>query len=191
MEIEKPKVRLDQFDPRKNFTRGRSKLVEAAWYLVKCFIFMSPLPWPRKIKVWLLRKFGAKIGRGFSIQPRVAIHFPWKLEVGDHCWMGQRCEILNFERVFIEDHVALAHDVYIATGNHDYSDITMSYMNRPSRIGRGSWIATRVFIGPGVVIGEHCVLSAGSVVTKSVPPWSIAIGNPAKVIKKRSLKENK
>jgi putative colanic acid biosynthesis acetyltransferase WcaF len=181
-------VRLDQFDGQKNFSRGRTKAVEAIWYLLKCFIFMSPLPWPGKMKVSLLRIFGAKIGQGFKIQPRVAIHFPWKLEIGDNCWLGQRCEILNFEPVVIEDHVAVAHDVYIATGNHDYTDPTMSYMNKPTRIGRGSWVATRVFIGPGVEIGEHSVLSAGSVVTKSVPPWSIVSGNPAQVIKQRKLR---
>ncbi|WP_200270378.1 DapH/DapD/GlmU-related protein [Luteolibacter pohnpeiensis] len=149
---------------------------------------MSPLPWPGTLKVKILRMFGAKIGVGFKIQPRVAIHFPWKFEVGDHCWLGQRCEILNFEPVVFEDQVALAHDVYIATGNHDYTDHTMPYMNKPTRICRGSWVATRVFIGPGVEIGEHSVLGAGSVVTKSVPPWSIVSGNPGQVIKQRKLK---
>jgi putative colanic acid biosynthesis acetyltransferase WcaF len=188
MKSEMLQVRLDLFDPNKNFSRGRSKLIEICWYLVKCFIFLSPLPWPSGFKSRLLRMFGAKVGIGFKIQPRVAIHFPWRLVIGDHCWLGQRCEILNFETVVIEDHVALAHDVYLATGNHDYSDSTMPYMNKGLRIGRGTWIATRVFIGPGVEVGEHSVLCAGTVVTKSIPPWSIVLGNPAQVIKERKLK---
>lgn len=189
MEKKTLKVRLDKFDPTQNFSRGRTKLIEAAWYAFKCVVFMSPLPWPNVIKVKLLRLFGAKIGVQFRIQPRVAIHFPWKLEVGAHCWIGQRCELLNFEPIILGDHVALAHDVYIATGNHDYTDSSMPYMNRPVMIGSGSWIASRAFIGPGVVIGEHSVVGAGSVVTNNVPSWRVASGNPAKVIRERKLKK--
>jgi putative colanic acid biosynthesis acetyltransferase WcaF len=84
------------------------------------------------------------------MMPQVNIHMPWKLVIGDHCWIGYGCQILNFEPVVLENHVALAHQVYVAAANHDYKDHRMPYRNAPITICRGSWIGTRAFIGPGL-----------------------------------------
>ena len=182
----KREVRLDRFD-RSGLDRGRSKLIEAAWCICKSVIFLSSLPYPNALKCGLLKLFGATIGQGLNIQPRVSIHFPWKLTIGDFCWIGQRCEIHNLEAIVLEDHVALAHDVFLTSGNHDYKSSTMPYRNRPILIRRGSWIASRAFIGPGITVGEHSVVSAGSIVVRDVPDWSIVAGNPATVIRRRML----
>jgi putative colanic acid biosynthesis acetyltransferase WcaF len=106
-------VRLDQFRPT-NFERGASKPKEILWVLVRAFFFLSPIPWPNRIKASLLRMFGAKVGKGLYLRPRVNIHFPWKLTLGDYCWIGDSCELLNLEPITFEDHVALAHEVYLA-----------------------------------------------------------------------------
>jgi len=163
-------------------------LVECLWVVTRAFFFMSSLPWPCKMKAGLLRLFGARIGKGFYIRPRVNIHFPWKLEVGDYCWIGDDCGLLNLEPITIGDHVAIAHRVYLATGNHDFTDVAMSYRNQPIRINRGAWVASCVFVGPGVTLGEHCVIGAGAIVTKSVEPWAIMKGNPAEKVGVRVLK---
>lgn len=181
-------VRNDLFDSQRGLTRGRGRLVEATWVLVRALFFMSSIPWPIRFKRRLLILFGAKIGVGFYIRPRVNIHFPWKLVVGDHCWIGDDCGLLNLEPIVMGNNVAIAHRVYIATGNHDYSDHTMSYRNSPIRIDDGAWVASCVFIGPGVTLGSHCVIAAGSVVTKSVEPWKIVRGNPSQVVGTRILK---
>jgi putative colanic acid biosynthesis acetyltransferase WcaF len=119
----------------------------------------------------------------------VNIHFPWKLEVGDNCWIGDDCGILNLEPVRFANNVAIAHRVYLATGNHDFTDSAMSYRNNPIVIERGVWVASCAFIGPGVTLGEHCVVAAGAVVTKSVEPWAIVKGNPAVKVGERTLKK--
>ena len=181
------KVRLDQFDPNGGLDRGRPKWFEAVWYLVKCAFFLSALPWPNGFKRRLLRLFGAQVGVGLVIRPRVNIHMPWKLVLGDHCWIGEDCEFLNLETITFQDHVAIAHRVYLATGNHNYKDHTMPYRNAPITIERGTWVASCVFIGPGVTIGEHSVVAAGSVLTKSVSPWSVMAGNPASKVRERVL----
>lgn len=181
-------VRLDQFDGSIGLDRQKPRWYEAAWYLVKCAFFLSPLPWPTCLKKWLLRLFGAKVGRGFLLRPRVNVHMPWKLEIGDHCWIGEGCEFLNLEPIVLHDHVAIAHRVYLATGNHDFTDHTMPFRNAPIIIEQGTWVASCAFIGPGVTIGQHSVVTAGSVVTKSVPPWSVVQGNPAQVVKERVLR---
>lgn len=179
-------VRNDLFTPG-DFRRGKPFLVELVWQFVKIWFFLSPWPWPSRFKAFLLRMFGAKVGRGLYLRPRVNIHFPWKLELGDYCWIGDRCEILNLEPVVFEDHVALAHDVYIAAASHNIKSKTMAYANAPIRIQRGTWVASRTVIGAGVTIGENCVIAAGSVVVKDVPRDSIVAPSPSVVIKKREL----
>jgi putative colanic acid biosynthesis acetyltransferase WcaF len=180
-------IRLDLFDPNRGFSRGKSRGFEILWYLIKMIFFLSAFPWPSRLKVALLRGFGAKVGKGVVIQPRTSIHLPWRLQIGNHCWIGQNCELQSMAQITLEDHVALAHEVFLATGNHDYKDSTMPYRNEPILIKRGTWVASRVFVGPGVCVGEGCVLGAGSVVTKSVPAWSIVQGNPAVVVRKRVM----
>ncbi len=182
-----PRVRNDLFDPSVGLDRGRPRSIEILWYMCKMTFFLSALPWPSSLKRLLLLAFGAKVGKGFVIRPRVNIHMPWKLRIGDHCWIGERTEILNLETVVLENHVALAHDVYLAAAGHDISSLTMAYKNRPIVIREGTWVASRVFVNPGITIGPGAVVLSGAVVTKDVGRDSIAGGNPAKEIGRRSF----
>ena len=179
-------VRIDLFTTH-GLDRGRPRSIEILWYFAKVIFFLSPWPWPNSLKRKILIAFGAKVGKRPNIRPRVNIHFPWKFTMGDYCWIGDSCEILNLEPVVMEDHVALAHEVYLAAGSHDIRSRTMAYANKPIRIGRGTWVATRAMIGPGVEIGENCVVGAGAIVLKSVPRDSIVGSSLAKVIGKREL----
>ncbi|HEY0075047.1 MAG TPA: hypothetical protein VGB77_13160, partial [Abditibacteriaceae bacterium] len=156
------------FNSKQGLDRGASKSVEILWNITKCLIFLSPFPWPSRIKASLLRKFGAKVGKGLYIRPRVNIHFPWKLEIGDNCWIGDSCEFLNLEKIVMCDSVALAHEVYLAAGSHKINSESMAYDNKPILINSNTWVATRAFIGPGVTIGSNCVVAACSVVVKDV-----------------------
>lgn len=181
-------VRLDKFDKTIGMVRGRPFWFEAVWYLVKCAFFLSAIPWPTRFKRWLLVRFGASVGTGLVLRPRVNFHMPWKIRIGDHCWIGEGCEFLSLEPIVLEDHVVISHRAYLAAGNHDWEDHTMPYSNAPITIERGAWVASCAFIGPGVTVGEHSIVGAGSVVTRSVPSWSVAQGNPATVVKARILK---
>lgn len=180
-------MELSLFNPKEGFDRGKPLYFVALWYLFKMIFFLSAFPWPINLKVFILRCFGSKIGSGFYLQPEVSIHFPWKLEVGDNCWIGKQTEIHNMEFLKIEDNVAIAHRVLITTGSHDFSKKRHPYRNQPTTIGSKVWIASCVFIGPGLKIGEGCVIYAGAVVTKSTPPWKRIMGNPAQVIGERVL----
>ena len=97
---------------------------------------------------------------------------------------------MNLEEVVLEDHVALAHDVYLAAAGHDVSSPTMAYKNQPIVVKEGTWIDTRVLIAPAITIGPNAVVAAGVVVTKDVPESSIVGGKPAKEIGKRLIREN-
>jgi putative colanic acid biosynthesis acetyltransferase WcaF len=176
------RVRNDLFDGRQDLTRGRSKAVEAAWYLIKCAFFLSALPWPSSLKRALLRLFGARIGAHVYIKPRVNVHFPWKLEVGDHTWIGEEVYLLNMEPIVIGAHCCISQRAFLCTGNHDFRQVSMPFRNRSIVVEEGAWIGAQSFVGPGVTVGSEAVVAAGSVVTKSLPRGMRCAGNPCIVL---------
>jgi putative colanic acid biosynthesis acetyltransferase WcaF len=173
-----PRVRLDTFDPKLGLDRGRSRIVEAIWYLARRVFFTTSFPWPSRLKAGLLRAFGARVGRGVVIKPRVAVHFPWKLEIGDHAWLGEEAWILNFEPVSIGSNACISQRVFLCAGNHDFRAADFRYRNAPIRIGAGAWVGAQSFVAPGVEIGNESVVCAGSVVTTSLPEAMVCNGNP-------------
>jgi putative colanic acid biosynthesis acetyltransferase WcaF len=118
------------------------------------------------------------VGRGVVIKPRVNIHLPWKLVVGDFAWIGEEVFILNFEQVTIGTHCCISQRAFLCTGNHDFRQPDMPYRNRPITIEDGAWVGAQAFVAPGVTIGSDTVVTAGSVVTKSQPPQMVCGGNP-------------
>ncbi len=179
------KVRNDLFDASKGLDRGRPKPVEAVWYLLKCAFFLSPLPFPSRLKCAILRAFGARVGRGVVLKPRVNIHFPWKLSIGDYAWIGEEVFILSLEPVTIGAHCCLSQRAFICTGNHDYRRPDMAYRSQPIVIQDGAWVGAQVFVSPGVTIGTDAVVAAGSVVTRSLPAEMVCSGNPCVPVKPR------
>ena len=179
------RTRLDKFDSSNGLNRGVSRSKEMLWYLIKVIFFLSPLPYPSSFKSSLLRFFGTKIGTSVVIKPRVNIHFPWKLEIGNNVWIGEEVFLLNFELLIIGDNVCISQRAFICGGNHDYKITSMPYRNGAITLEDGCWIGANVFVGPNVNIGEDTVVSAGSVVTKSLSKNGIYRGNPIEFIKNR------
>jgi putative colanic acid biosynthesis acetyltransferase WcaF len=175
----KSKVRLDFFDKSVNLDRGRPYFVEVIWYIFKVVFFLSAIPYPSRFKLFLLRRFGAKVGKGIVIKPQVNIHFPWKLEIGDHVWIGEEAYILNFEKVSIGDHVCISQRAFLCGGNHNFRTTNMEYKNGPIRISAGAWIGAGAFVSGNLTIGVDTVVSAYSVVTSDLKDNSIYKGNPA------------
>ena len=181
----KTKVRLDLFGSYIGLDRGASKRKEILWYFIKVLLFLSAIPYSSKFKVFILRFFGAKIGTGVVIKPRVNIYFPWKLEIGNHVWIGEEAFLLNFEKLTIGNNVCISQRAFLCGGNHDYKVPSMPYRNGIITLHDGCWIGASSFIGPNVIIGTDTVISANSVVTKSLPENSIYGGNPIQFIKNR------
>ena len=172
------KVRQDLFDTWSGCQRGRSVWIEGLWLMVKAVFFLTVFPWPNAFKCYLLRLFGAKVGHGVVIKPRVHIYFPWKLEVGDRTWLGEEVFILNLERVCIGAHCCVAQRSFLCTGNHDLRKPEVPYSGKPITLEDGVWIGAQAFVGPGVKVGEDTAVFAGSVVTKNLEPGKIYQGNP-------------
>ncbi|MDT3404796.1 WcaF family extracellular polysaccharide biosynthesis acetyltransferase [Mucilaginibacter terrae] len=178
------RVRLGDFNTA-GFNRGAGKLKEISWYLIKMVFFLSAFPFPSSIKTTLLKLFGAKIGSGVNIKPRVNIHFPWKLEIGNDVWIGEEVFILNFEKTVIGNNACISQRAFLCGGNHDFKQPSMPYRNGPITLMDGAWVGASCFVGPGVTIGTDSVITAGSIVTGSIEANGIYRGNPAVFIKNR------
>jgi putative colanic acid biosynthesis acetyltransferase WcaF len=150
-------------------------------------LFAPAVPLPSAVRVFWLRLFGAKVGSGVCIRSRVNIHFPWRLEIGDHVWLGEECWILNLAPVVIESNVCISQRAFLCTGNHDYKSPTFDLITKPINIEHGAWIGAGTFVGPGVRVGNHAVLTAGSVATVDLQPFGIYRGHPAIRIKEREI----
>lgn len=179
------KVDLSKFKPENGLNRGRSRVIELCWYLTKMAFFLTAFPWPSGIKNIILRSYGAKVGKGVIIKPRVNIHFPWKLNIGNHSWIGEEVFILNFEPIKIGDNVCISQRSFLCGGNHDYKDSAFRYRNAPIIIEDEVWVGAQTFIAPNVKIEKGTVLTAGSIVYDSQPPNLICSGNPCKPKKSR------
>ena len=190
VKIEPSRVRNDLFDNRIGFDLGRPRLTFIAWYLVECFFFLSPLPWPSWLKSSLLRLFGAKIGKAVYWKPRINIHIPWNLEVGDHTWMGEEVCIINFAPVTIGAHCCLSQRSFLCAANHDYRSPDMRYRHSPIKFGNGVWIGACAFVGPGVEIGHDAVLTAMSLANRSLEAGYIYAGNPCSRLRSRWAKQS-
>lgn len=178
------RVRLNEFTTA-GFDRGAGKLKEVVWYLVKMVFFLSAFPFPGSIKTALLKLFGAKIGSRVNIKPRVNIHFPWKLEIGNDVWIGEEVFILNFEKTYIGNNACISQRAFLCGGNHDFKQPSMPYRNGPINVLDGAWVGASCFVGPGVTIGTDSVVTAGSIVTANLAANGIYRGNPATFVKAR------
>jgi putative colanic acid biosynthesis acetyltransferase WcaF len=183
-EFPKP-VKLAGFHPS-DFDRGAGVIKEALWLIIRLVLFqLCPFSFSA-LKRAVLRSFGARIGRGVILKPQVKITFPWKLEVGDSVWLGEECWILNLERVVIGSNVCISQRAFLCTGSHNYKLPTFDLIVKPITIEDGAWLGAASWVGPGVTVGSHAVLSAGSVATKNLEAWGVYQGNPAEWVKARN-----
>ena len=179
-------TRLDLFD-NSGYNPG-NVVGRVLWVVVSGLFFQTWLPWPSGLKVGLLRVFGARIGSGTVIKPRVTIKYPWKLEVGDHVWIGEQAWIDNLDRVVIGSHVCISQSALLLCGNHDYAKATFDLMTGPIALEDGVWVGAKSAVMPGVTCQSHAVLTAGSMATSDLDPYTIYQGCPAQAVKPRIIK---
>ena len=166
-----------------------NKLNVFVWYFINYYIFDSAFPWPYRLKLFFLRSFGAKIGIGLIIKTKVRIKNPWRLKIGDHCWIGESVWIDNLENVTIGNNVCISQGAMLLTGNHDYTKSNFPYRLGSIEIEDGVWIGAKSVVCPGVICGSHSILTVNSVATKELVDWGIYSGNPAIFVRNRKINE--
>lgn len=156
--------RLDAFTGA-GYDKGRRVLWQAAWFAVSHLIFQA---WwlPARLRPSILRTFGAEVGAGCNIRNGVRIHWPWKLNLGDHVWIGEGALLLNLEHITVGNHVCISQEAVLCTGSHDVRSPSFEYDNAPIVIGDGAWITLRAVVLRGVVVPEGGLAPAGSLVCR-------------------------
>lgn len=166
---------------------GAGKMKQALWYFVNVLFFINPLNPFSGLKCWLLKCFGADLGKSIVIKPGVNIKYPWKLTIGDHCWIGEKVWIDNLARVTLGNHVCLSQGAMLLTGNHDYRKTSFDLIVKEIVIEDGAWIGAKSIVAPGVTAFSHSVLMAGSVATNNLEADTIYAGNPLVAKRKRVI----
>lgn len=183
---ERGRVHLATFD-NAWYDPGRGRLVRLAWMLVNAAFFLSSLPWPYRLKVGLLRLFGAEVGAGVVVKPRVNVKYPWHLRVGDHAWIGEAAWIDSLAPVTIGADACLSQGCVIETGNHDWSSPSFDLLVKPVTVEEGAWAAVGSLLLPGSRLATHSILGAGSVLSGDTEPYGVYVGVPAIRVKERTV----
>ncbi|WP_052383581.1 putative colanic acid biosynthesis acetyltransferase [Pseudacidovorax intermedius] len=165
--------------------RGRSKIGVQLWWLVQATLFRWSPQVLYKFRSWLLRIFGARIGRNVLVRPTVRITYPWKLSIGDYSWIGDDVVLYSLGFISIGNHSVVSQKCYLCAGDHDYHDEAFPIRARPISVGSRSWLAADTFVGPGVTIGDDVVVGARCSVFQDIVPNSVVVGTPARRVKDR------
>ncbi|NBU31663.1 MAG: putative colanic acid biosynthesis acetyltransferase [Actinobacteria bacterium] len=171
---------LSKFDAA-GYDRGRNKVWQALWFGFSFLIFQK-FWFPNRFRASALRLFGARVGENVFIRHDVRIMWPWKIHIGDNCWLGEGARIINIVEVTIGDDVCISQEAMLCSGSHDHAKIDFPYRNRPITIGNGSWIAARATVLPGAEIGENCVISAREIARGEIPNNSLLINGQLREI---------
>jgi putative colanic acid biosynthesis acetyltransferase WcaF len=164
----------------------REIIFRVLWAFAVPFFCCSPrLCWGWRR--FMLRCFGASIGKNVQIFPSVKIFAPWYFTIGCDSSIGFNALVYNLGPVTIGDRVTISQRTHLCAGSHDYQDPTMRLTKPPIIIEDEAWVCADAFVGPGCIVGKGAVVAARAVVIKDVEDWSVVGGNPAKIIKKRII----
>lgn len=172
-----------------DYSPGAGLVKRALWYFTNAILFDSWVMPLYPVKAMILRWFGAKVGRGTVIKPRVNIKYPWRLQLGDNVWIGEGAWIDNLGDVVIGDNSCLSQGCLLLTGNHDYKDPRFTLLVSGITIEQGVWVGARSTVCPGVRMGRNSVLTVGGVLQSNTEPNGIYAGIPAARVRERKLRD--
>lgn len=166
----------------------RNRVARLIWSVVWAVLFRPFVGRPfRYWRVFLLRCFGAKIGKRCSIYANTHIWAPWNLTLGDYVAIGPGVQLYTVNKITIGSMVTISQRAYLCTASHDITKLLKPLIHRPIVIGDYAWVAAEAFVGMGTTIGEGAIVAARAVVVKDAPPWTVVAGNPARPVKRRTI----
>ncbi|PUE28098.1 putative colanic acid biosynthesis acetyltransferase [Limnohabitans sp. Jir72] len=175
---------LSRFRMPKGF-RGRSAFAVQIWWLTQTTLFHWSPQFAYGFRSWLLRLFGAHVGNGVVIRPSAKITYPWKVSIGDYAWIGDDVVLYSLGEIEIGANAVVSQSSYLCAADHDYSQVDFPIRAHKVTIGPEAWVATDVFVGPGVSIGRGAVIGARSSVFSDMPDSMVCMGSPCMPIRRR------
>lgn len=166
---------------------GAGRFKDMLWYATNAFFLNCSWNILSGFKVWILKRFGAKIGHHVNIKTRVSVKYPWMLEIGDYVWIGEGVWLDNNNRLTIGSNVVISQGAKLMGGNHNYKKSTFDLIVGNITLEDGVWIGAHSIVTPGVTAHTHSILTVGSVATKDMEAYGIYQGNPAVKVKERVI----
>ncbi|WP_172293342.1 hypothetical protein [Pseudoruegeria sp. HB172150] len=157
----------------------QEQLTRILWWLFWPLFRFTPRPFFWSWRVFLLRMFGASVGKNVRINPGADIFMPSNLTLGDHVTVGYAARLYSIGRITVGARATISQYAHICAGSHDISSPTFDLTRPPVTIGEDAWIAADAFVGPGRTIGRGAVVGARAVVLSDVEDYAIVSGNPA------------
>jgi putative colanic acid biosynthesis acetyltransferase WcaF len=180
-------MQVDLSTYNNNWYKPGNAVKRFLWHYTNLVFFKSGWFPVYGLKVFLLKLFGAVVGKNVCIKPSVNIKYPWFLHMGNNVWIGEDVWIDNLTDVHIGDNVCISQGALLITGSHNYSEANFGLLMKPIHIENGVWICAKAVICGGVVCGDHSIITAGAVATKNCEPSGMYRGNPAELFNKRSI----
>ena len=162
--------------------RGRSALFVQFWWLIQATLFRQSPQVLYGFRRWLLRCFGAHVGRRALIRPSVTVTYPWKVRIGDYSQIGDHVVIYSFADISIGNSTVVSQNCYLCAGTHDFRSVSFDIKASPIVLEDEVWLAADVFVAPGITIGRGTVVGARSSVFKDLPELMICTGSPARPV---------
>ncbi|MGE6829711.1 WcaF family extracellular polysaccharide biosynthesis acetyltransferase [Priestia megaterium] len=178
------KIRLNLYN-QSWYSRGKKGSIVIIWWLIQSSLFRLSFHNMYGWRNFLLRLFGAKIGQGVKIRSSAKFTYPWKVTIGDYSWIGDNVQFYCLDTIYVGSNCIVSQESYLCTGSHNIKDPHFGLIVKPIIIKDGAWVASDVFVYPGVTINEMAVVAARSTVIKDIPANEVHAGSPAKYIKKR------
>lgn len=156
------------------------------------FLFLNIMPFfVRNIVFKIILK---RMGKKVLVDYGVFFRYPSGIAIGSNVALNRGCEFYTSfaykdETIVLEDNVTVGYNTKFYMAQHDYRLLNLPHIAKGIRVCQHAWIGGNVVVLPGVTIGEGAVIGAGSLVSKDIPPYTVAVGVPARVIKKRILKD--
>lgn len=164
----------------------RNRIYRAVWGVVWLSLGSWTPPPLARWRRFLLRCFGARIGRGAAIGTGVRVWSPANLDIGEFVGIGRGVNLYSMAPIVIGKLAVISQGAHLCTGTHRIDDVHMQLYARTITIGANAWIAADAFVGPGVAIGEGAVLGARACAFKNLDDWTVSVGNPASIVRMRT-----
>jgi len=158
------------------------KLIES---LARILVYISSFIPVNSVKILLLKAMGASVGNGCSIAHGLDVTSPWRLQIGNDCFIASDVILAARGGITIGDSVTISSRAQVITDSHNIDSPVFAHTRRPISIGSNSWIASGAIIAGNATVSEGTVIGAGAVLTKHSDPWSLYVGNPAKKVRER------
>lgn len=183
LDVDVPVIDLSRA-PGERAAWDRPKVVVYLWALFELLFVTNAFQISSGLRVRVLRAFGAEIGDGVVFRPRTRVKFPWKLHIGDRCWIGEGVWFHNQDHVHIGHDVVVSQETMLTTGSHAHRR-DMALLTKPITIEDGAWITSRCMVLGGVTIGRSALVGPMTVVNRDVPADSVVGPAPATELGKR------